>query len=161
MNEFEAEALRRRFNIGDIVTCEDEGDRLFRVGGYQVTVYFEIDRTDKELMYDLIDAISFDTVMPATDAELTLVVAADKADEFLANRQGQEQPKSNDIHLAIDLSNRADRELIDMVLDKYNDYMAVATDLKSVAPKAALRKWRKDAKECLAELRELMGGEAE
>jgi hypothetical protein len=100
-------------------------------------------------------------VMPAVDEELTLLAAADKADEFLANRQRKETPKSSNIHFGIDLNNRADRELVDMILDKYNDLMSAASDLKNVAPSSAVRKWRKDAKECLAELRELMGGDGE
>jgi hypothetical protein len=112
-------------------------------------------------MYDLEDAITGDIVMPAIDEELTLLAAAEKADEFLANRQRKETPKSSDIYLAIDLNSKADRELVDMILDKYNDYMSAATDLKNVAPGTAVRKWRKDAKECLNELRELMGGEVE
>jgi hypothetical protein len=159
VNEYEP--LQRRFNFGDLVMVEDEPDQIYRIAGYQVTVYFEPGKSDRDLMYDLVDAITNEMVMPAVDEELTLLAPADKADEFLANRQRKETPKSSDIHLAIDLDSKADRELVDMILDKYNDYMSAATDLKHVAPKAWIRKWRKEAKECLSELRELMGGDVE
>jgi hypothetical protein len=157
VNEYEP--LQRRFNFGDLVMVEDEPDQIYRIAGYQVTVYFEPGKSDRDLMYDLVDAITNEMVMPAVDEELTLLAPADKADEFLANRQSKNAPKSSGIHLAIDLDSKADRELVDMILDKYNDYMAAATDLKNVAPSKALRNWRKDAKECLSELRELIGGD--
>lgn len=159
MQDFEP--IQRRFSFGDLVMVEDEPDRIYRISGYQVTVYYEPGKTDKDLMYDLEDAITGDIVMPAVDEELTLLAPAEKAEEFLANRQRKESPKTKDNYLAIDLSSNADRELIDMILDKHNDYMYAATDLKNVAPNASIRKWRKDAKECLNELRELMGGDSE
>jgi hypothetical protein len=159
VNEYEP--LQRRFNFGDLVMVEDEPDQIYRIAGYQVTVYFEPGKSDRDLMYDLVDAITNEMVMPAVDEELTLLAPADKADEFLANRQRKETPKSNSIHFGIDLNSRADRELVDMILDKYNDYMSAASDLKGIAPSKALRNWRKDAKECLSELRELIGGDGE
>jgi hypothetical protein len=159
MNEYEP--LQRRFNFGDLVMVEDEPDAIYKIAGYQVTVYFEPGKSDRDLMYDLVDAITNEMVMPAVDEELTLLAPADKAEEFLANRQSEKTPKSSDIHLAIDINSKADRELVDMILDKYNDLMSAASDLKNVAPSSAVRKWRKDAKECLAELRELMGGDGE
>jgi hypothetical protein len=145
MNEFEP--MQKRFSFGDLVRIEDEPDKIYRIVGYQVTVYFEPNKTERDLMYDLADPFTGDMVMPAVDEELELVVSADNADEFISNRQRDNQPKSSDIYLAIDLNSKADRELVDMILDKYNDYMSAATDLKNVAPGPAVRKWRKDAKE--------------
>ncbi|MGG2024180.1 hypothetical protein AB1282_00525 [Gottfriedia sp. S16(2024)] len=72
------------FNFGDLVKVVGYHPRIFRIDGYHVDTWHYPDEVWTETVFDLVDAYTGLDFIEAEHEDLTLVVRADEADEYLA-----------------------------------------------------------------------------
>jgi hypothetical protein len=70
------------FNFGDLVRVVGYHPRVFKVDGYHTDTWHYPNETWTETVYELVDAYTGDWI-EAEAEDLTLVVSADKAEEYL------------------------------------------------------------------------------
>ena len=131
-------------NIGDIVIDANHPAREFQVDGYSHEIYTDANGEYEEITYDVYDVETCEFLI-AFEEDLTVVVKAEMADDYLRSKYGINDNKPSDIERKIvddilreftakekeireanPINNKAEvsRDIndVDTLLDEINDY---------------------------------------
>ncbi|CAG9608392.1 hypothetical protein [Pseudoneobacillus rhizosphaerae] len=147
LSEYEGEAVEKehidieyQFFFGDIVQVKGYGTDLFKVVGFRTEIWRYQEDSWEDVIYEL-SRITDAEWLEAAEDELTLVAEAENADTFIQNLgylymldkekstlklpEPKPSPKV-DFHVNDKDNEQNQKEMIDNLLDVYNDYKLLA-----------------------------------
>ena len=128
-------------NIGDIVIDANHPAREFQVDGYSHEIYTDADGQYEEITYDVYDVESCEFLI-AFEEDLTVVVKAEMADDYLRSKYGINASKPSDI----------ERKIVGDIMKEFTAKEKALTEAKDIVNKAESRQGKDDIDTLLDEI---------
>ena len=128
-------------NIGDIVIDVNHPAREFQVVGYSHEIYTDADGEYEEITYDVYDVETCEFLI-AFEEDLTVVVKAEMADDYLRSKYGINDNKPSDI----------ERKIVDDILREFTAKEKEIREAKPINNKAEVSRDINDVDTLLDEI---------
>ena len=116
---------KNKANIGDIVIDANHPAREFQVDGYSHEIYTDANGEYEEITYDVYDVETCEFLI-AFEEDLTVVVKAEMADDYLRSKYGINASKPSDI----------ERKIVDDIMKEFTAKEKALREAKAIVNKA-------------------------